>query len=194
VILGIHPWDLAAIALLDKTFSTGTSDANYLANRRNSLLVGIYPTQPWEYRFSNSMIGDEVDAIPVSDYLRVTNEYVNPQSTAKWTRFHRDSYAVGALARYNNNAGQLPEAVKSLARQLGLSVPCHNPFMNNAAQVMECLLSAQKIIEHLDWLLDKELSDEDGRFEVGEGRGVGAVEVPRGILFHDYTYDKTGSA
>jgi sulfhydrogenase subunit alpha len=151
-------------------------------------------TNPHEYAVYDGQIktSDEVDAIPVSEYLRVTNEYVNPQSTAKWTRFHRDSYAVGALARYNNNAGQLPEAVKSLARQLGLSVPCHNPFMNNAAQVMECLFSAQKIIEHLDWLLDKELSDEDGRFEVGEGRGVGAVEVPRGILFHDYTYDKNG--
>jgi coenzyme F420-reducing hydrogenase alpha subunit len=24
------------------------------------------------------------------------------------------------------------------------------------------------------------------------GRGVGAVEVPRGILFHDYTYDDEG--
>ena len=24
------------------------------------------------------------------------------------------------------------------------------------------------------------------------GRGIGAVEAPRGILFHDYTYDENG--
>ena len=151
-------------------------------------------TDPGEYAVYDGQIktSDGVDVISVSDYLRVTNEYVNPQSTAKWTRFHRDSYAVGALARYNNNADQLPESVKSLAEQLGLSAPCCNPFKNNAAQMVECLFSAGKIIEHLDWLLDKKLVEEDSRFEVVEGRGVGAVDVPRGILFHDYTYNKSG--
>ncbi len=59
IIIGIHPWDLAAIALLDKAFSTGESDVNYLARRRNSILVGIYPTRPSRHRFSNSMISGE---------------------------------------------------------------------------------------------------------------------------------------
>ncbi|MFB6215107.1 MAG: nickel-dependent hydrogenase large subunit, partial [Candidatus Bipolaricaulia bacterium] len=29
--------------------------------------------------------------------------------------------------------------------------------------------------------------------EVNAGRGIGAVEVPRGILFHDYTYNEEGT-
>ncbi|MBW2710157.1 MAG: Ni/Fe hydrogenase subunit beta, partial [Deltaproteobacteria bacterium] len=59
IVIGIHPWDLAAIALLDKAFATGQSDVNYLSRRNKSLLVGIYPTRPFEYRFSGSMITNE---------------------------------------------------------------------------------------------------------------------------------------
>lgn len=59
IIIGLHPWDLAAIALLDKAFSEGQSDVNYLARRRRSILVGMYPTVRFKSRFSNSMINDE---------------------------------------------------------------------------------------------------------------------------------------
>ena len=59
IIIGIHPWDLVAIALLDKAFSTGQSDVNYLSRRNQSLLIGIYPTRPFKHRFSESMITDE---------------------------------------------------------------------------------------------------------------------------------------
>ena len=69
IIIGIHPWDLAAIALLDKAFTTGQSDGNYLSRRRNSLLIGIYPTQPFRYRFSSSMISNE--AYLVADLMLI---------------------------------------------------------------------------------------------------------------------------
>ena len=59
IIIGIHPWDLAAIALLDKAFSMGQSDVNYLSRRNQSLLIGIYPTRAFKHRFSGSMITDE---------------------------------------------------------------------------------------------------------------------------------------
>jgi coenzyme F420-reducing hydrogenase alpha subunit len=36
------------------------------------------------------------------------------------------------------------------------------------------------------------LKEEDRRILLKAGRGVGSVDVPRGILFHDYTYDKNG--
>ena len=32
-----------------------------------------------------------------------------------------------------------------------------------------------------------------GTSERGYGRGIAATEVPRGILFHDYTYNRQGS-
>ena len=97
IVIGIHPWDLAAIALLDKTFSTGNSDANYLVNRSNSLLVGIYPTRPSEYRFSGSMITDEHTLS--ADLMLVDMEddtYLIEVVTEKGNRWIRPSLAAPA--------------------------------------------------------------------------------------------------
>ena len=151
-------------------------------------------TNPKEYALYDGVIksSDVKDFIQPRDYERVTNEYVDDRSTAKWTRFNRDAYAVGALARFNNNRDQLSDVAKAVAGQLGLSAPCHNPFMNSVAQVVECVFSAEKTIEHSQWLLDNGMKEEDRGFTVREGRGVGAVDVPRGTLFHDYTYDGKG--
>ncbi|MHC5184291.1 MAG: nickel-dependent hydrogenase large subunit, partial [Planctomycetota bacterium] len=36
--------------------------------------------------------------MPVNQWESVANEYVSPQSTAKWAKWHRDSYFAGAIA------------------------------------------------------------------------------------------------
>lgn len=54
VLVGVHPCDLAAIALLDKAFSEGQRDCNYLLRRERTTLVGINLTQPYEYRFNSA--------------------------------------------------------------------------------------------------------------------------------------------
>lgn len=59
VIVGIHPGDMAAIALLDKAFNEGQSDGHYLCRRENTTLIGSYPTVAFPYRFTNSMIQDD---------------------------------------------------------------------------------------------------------------------------------------
>lgn len=59
MIWGIHPADLAAIALLDKVHADGYADGHYLARRSQTTLVGIYPTKPYKYRFTKSMIENE---------------------------------------------------------------------------------------------------------------------------------------
>jgi coenzyme F420-reducing hydrogenase alpha subunit len=151
-------------------------------------------TDPAEYALYDGMIKstDVKDAIPVDRYLRVTNEYMNSQSTAKWAKFNRESYMAGALARFNNNHAQLSPLARAVAADLGLAAPCYNPYFNTVVQVVECVYSVEKTIEHLNWLLDKGIKNEPASVKPREGRGVGAVEVPRGILFHDYTYDKKG--
>jgi coenzyme F420-reducing hydrogenase alpha subunit len=44
----------------------------------------------------------------------------------------------------------------------------------------------------LDEVLSAGLKEEDTSYRVRAGRGVGSCEVPRGILFHDYTFDENG--
>jgi coenzyme F420-reducing hydrogenase alpha subunit len=135
---------------------------------------------------------DTKTSVPVNQYREVTNEFTVAHSTTKWSRWHRDSYFVGALARVNNNFDQLHPQAKQTAEDLGLRVPCFNPYMNNVAQVVEVVHCAHSSVKMLDALLGSGLEDEDISFEIRAGCGVGSCEVPRGILFHDYEFDEHG--
>ncbi|NTU41913.1 MAG: Ni/Fe hydrogenase subunit alpha [Nitrospirales bacterium] len=136
-----------------------------------------------------------------SDYRSVVNEYIVPHSSAKHTKMSRDSYAVGALARFNLSSAKLHPKAQEAAKAVGLSAPCTNPYLNTVAQLVEsvhCLEDAIAIVEGLKTKgvdLTEEILvgvNEKGNIPVRAGRGVGAVEVPRGILFHDYEIDDDG--
>jgi len=130
---------------------------------------------------------------PIEDYKKVTNEYLVPISTAKWTKHNRESYMVGALARFNNNYEQLHPKAKEAAAKFGMKPIVHNPFLNTAAQVVEMVHSLEDSIRIIDELLARGVREEKpAPVTVRAGEGVGACEVPRGILFHHYVYDERG--
>lgn len=146
--------------------------------------------------YDGVMASTDTGTEEVENYLDYTNEYVVPQSTAKFTKHERESYMVGALARVNNNYDQLRPKAKEVAEQFDLEPVCHNPYMNNVAQLVETVHCTVDAIEIISELLDRGLEPQ-GEYhqpdiDVKPGRGVGAVEAPRGILFHDYTYDENG--
>ena len=126
------------------------------------------------------------------EYLQMTNEFVEGDNTSKWCKLSRDSFAVGALARFNNNHGHLHERARAVAAELGLTPVCHNPFLNNVAQLVECFHVAHESIDLLDALLDEEPGPLKAPVTPRAGPGVGAVEVPRGILYHCYEYGEDG--
>jgi coenzyme F420-reducing hydrogenase alpha subunit len=129
----------------------------------------------------------------VRDWHKVANEYVVEQSTAKWTKWNRDSYAVGALARFNNNAELLSDGAKGAAEAFGLKKGCCNPYMNTVAQLAESVHVVEKALELIDKLLTKGLKTEKALSRGRAGKGAAAVEAPRGILFHEYEFDKKGN-
>lgn len=148
---------------------------------------------PKEYAFISGQIAStDAGITPVSNYMGVTNEFCVPHSTAKYTKNKRDSYMVGALSRFNLNHDQLLPRAKRAAEELGLNSPCHNPFMITVAQIVETVHVLEDSISLIDQILARGLEEEDSRVKVRAGRGIGAVEAPRGTLFHDYTYDDKG--
>lgn len=92
-IIGIHYYDLAAIYMMDRAFSEGERDDHYMDRRKNSLLIGLYPTKHFKHRFSKSVVKDQfykaVDLMLVDmgdDYaVEVVTEkggkYLNPGNT-----------------------------------------------------------------------------------------------------------------
>jgi sulfhydrogenase subunit alpha len=143
--------------------------------------------------YDGDIVSSKGDSVADQRYEEALREYTVSHSTAKHAQWRGETYAVGALARVNNNWGQLrPEAQEAMGA-LGLKPPCSNPFMNTVAQVVELAHCMEDSIGLIDEILARGLS-EDGAVEVRPraGRGAGAVEAPRGLLVHDYTYDERG--
>ncbi len=144
---------------------------------------------PW---IGGDLISTDGVVKPENDYLAMTNEYVVDFTTTKFTKLSRESFAAGALARFNNNHHYLYPEAREMAEDLGLRAVNHNPFMNNVAQIVESYHVMLESIDMINELLDDDFSDVRAAFEIKAGKGVGAVEVPRGILYHSYELDDTG--
>ncbi len=182
----------AALADLDKTVEL-FKELSLPDFSRETEFISL--KHPAEYAFIRGDIAStDTGVAPAETYLDITREFVVPHSTAKFARHARDSYAVGALARFNNNFAQLHPRAKEAARALGLKAPCYNPFMNNVAQVVETVHEVEEAREAIARLLETGIKPEEPPAPVPmrPGRGVGAVEAPRGLLIHDYTYDARG--
>jgi coenzyme F420-reducing hydrogenase alpha subunit len=145
-----------------------------------------------EYCFIDGVIGStDGGTWEIPQYAEVTNEYIVPHSSAKHTANQRDSYMVGALARFNVNYDQLNPAAKEAATVLGLKPKTVNPYLNTAAQVVEIVHCTEDAILQIDELLNRGVVwEEPVKPTRSTGTGTGAIEVPRGVLFHSYTIEE----
>jgi len=177
--------DLKAVAELYGTFDVPSFE-------RDTEYVALKVTDDGEYAFYDGDVvstKDPTSTKPADFRQRVTEEVVQ-HSTGKHCRSpHSPTYAVGALARFNNNYDQLHPAAKQVAQALGLQPLCQNPFHNNTAQLVEVVHCAEGSIELIDELLTRGLKVEPLVPPTKHGTGVGATEVPRGLLYHEYTVD-----
>ncbi len=157
-------------------------DTEYMALRRDDGVYGFIG--------GDIVSTDENGRWPVEQYLSVTNEIVLPHTSAKNCSNQRDSYMVGALSRFKLNADLLHPQAAAAATALGLTQDCINPYMNTVAQVVEiahCIIEGMALI---DALLQRGINFEEPIAPTRlSGEGVGACEVPRGMLFHHYAIE-----
>lgn len=145
-----------------------------------------YPFIGGDLRSTDGVREDE------NGYLRMTNEYLAESSTSKFTRCSRESSAAGALARFNNNSAFLHPEAKKAAERLGLRPVSHNPFTSNIAQLVECVHILNNAEAIIGKLLDTDMREIRTRFTPKAGSATGAVEAPRGILYHHMETDEEG--
>ena len=123
------------------------------------------------------------------EYERFIDEEVKPYSTAKFSKLNGKLFSVGALARINTNYNKLSPTAKKLLKQAKLEMPVMNPYYNNLMQAIELV----HWVERATLLLNYDFKFEGlPEVKTRAGRGVSAVEAPRGILFHDYTINDKG--
>jgi sulfhydrogenase subunit alpha len=176
--------DLAATAEIVKSFQIPVF-------ARETEFVSLKGNGDYPFIGGRLLSTDGVDR-PEAEYRAMTNEYVTKDNTSKWCKLSRESMAVGALARVNNNYKSLHPKAKDVAAAFGLAPVCHNPFMNNVAQLVECVHVVYDAMRLIDELTAEGNAPTMAPVKPKAGRGVGAVEVPRGILYHEYEYGADG--
>lgn len=130
---------------------------------------------------SNNIYGKKESLI--EDYKKDIEEDIRDYSTAKFGKYKGEEMLVGALARL---------AIYGDYQQKH-SLDFQNPFHNNLAQAIEIEMYYFNAREIIRKLLVMEL---DSRIKKPEKDasliGIGAVEAPRGGLYHEVHLDKDG--
>jgi sulfhydrogenase subunit alpha len=122
---------------------------------------------------------------PVEEYKNLTNERVVSHSFAKRCRYGNKTFTVGALARINLLGERLSGDSLACFRQLYSAKWKRNPLYNNHAQLIEILYALEKIPVLVDRL--KRLKNPPRVVPaLSSGEATGAVEAPRGLLYHHY--------
>jgi ferredoxin len=73
ILVGVHPYDIKAIELLDEVFTKDNLDTNYIARRENTLIVGVDCLNPSPNAFCPSMgtfitdTGFDLHLTPIGD-------------------------------------------------------------------------------------------------------------------------------
>jgi coenzyme F420-reducing hydrogenase alpha subunit len=151
--------------------------------------------QPGVYAFyEGELFSSRHGELNLADYRRTLPEHTVSGSNAKHAAHRGAPYMVGALARFNNNHPLLAAPARRAAQEIGLQPPCTNPFMIPAAQFVETVHCLDESIALIDRLTAPENRGQPCRVDVRPraSRGIGAVEAPRGTLFHEYAFDAGG--
>ena len=126
--------------------------------------------------------GKEVN---VEDYKKLTSERVVSHSFAKRSLYQDKPFTVGANARLINMGKRLDGQAADLFKEHYSDRWLKNPLFNNLAQAIEMLWS----LEHMPDIVDRIAGLDDPAIVQPTrltGSGTGAVEAPRGTLYHHY--------
>jgi coenzyme F420-reducing hydrogenase alpha subunit len=129
--------------------------------------------------------------LAVEDFDGAFEEYQVGSGTALRARIRgRGAYLCGPLARFALNFERLAPAAREAARDLGLPVPCRNPFRAVQVRLIELLHAFEEAIR----LAEAYEPPPAPAIEVPVRAGVGhgCTEAPRGALYHRYQVDDRG--
>ena len=136
------------------------------------------------------MAGGKV--VPVESYRGFLEESCSDESNAKWSSIDGEAITVGAAARLHLGMQLFPRASAALAEcsrkleEIGI-------MGNSLAQAVELIHSVETSVAILDTLIAASFERETpNRATQLYGTGSAAMEAPRGVLFHSYSFDETG--
>jgi F420-non-reducing hydrogenase large subunit len=181
-------------AYTHQTHYMGMVDANNKVNFYDGLIRVVDPA------------GKEYAKFPVQKYRDYIGEHVEPWSYIKfpflkplgWKGFvdgpGTSLFAVAPMARLNASDGMATPLAQKAYEELYATLggkPVHHTLANHWARCVEILQAAETMVKLLD---DPDIIGQDIRALPTQKPtvGIGAVEAPRGTLFHHFETDENG--
>lgn len=130
--------------------------------------------------------------IAVSEYDdHFVEEQVSYSNALRSRRKGSGNYLCGPLARFNLNADRLSPAIRELAERIGLRAPCTNPFRSILVRLVETAHAIEEAIRVIESYAPPAAPFIEA--PVRAGKGYGATEAPRGLLYHRYEIAEDGA-
>ncbi|MFA4915290.1 MAG: 4Fe-4S dicluster domain-containing protein [Syntrophales bacterium] len=125
VIIGVHPYDMAAINLLDKVFSRDKKDANYLKKREDTLIIGTDVKNPSPYAFYESVGSDTREGFDLF-FTEMGKSYVVETGSQKGEELLKYGDFKKATAREENEFKNIKKQRKGLSLERRLNFLSHD--------------------------------------------------------------------
>ena len=170
----------------------------HMALNTVELFAGFkYPSlkRETEYLMSRNrhIISNQNLNTPLENYAYAFKEATREGSTTKYGTRDGRGFMVGALARLSLDSKDLnPKAKYALEKLWGKDFPTYNSFHNNVAQAIEIVDLIEAAINNIEAYLDDSNRLARVPFKAKKGSGVGAIEAPRGTLYHAVKTDENG--
>jgi sulfhydrogenase subunit alpha len=161
---------------------------------RDTLFVALHPAGDG-FGFRGDVICTSGGGkFSVEAYRDMVREFTVEHSTARHAALESgETYMVGSLARFALWGDRLRGAAAQAFDALFPDGVAHNILFNTRAQVVEVVYCLESAMHFCDsYLAYEEITSELQLVEERAGRGIGAIEAPRGTLFHEYELDEKG--
>ncbi len=129
----------------------------------------------------------------IQDYGLNIKEKVVAHSTAKHATHNKKPFMVGALSRVNLQAKYLnPKTKTAIFKFKNIKLPSTNPYHINLAQATETLHFMEEASKLLEVMIHGKEPMLKIPYNVRKSEAAGAIEAPRGTLYHYYKIDDKG--
>jgi coenzyme F420-reducing hydrogenase alpha subunit len=130
--------------------------------------------------------------VPFDAFDSVFEEIHLPHSTSLYGKVkERGTYLTGPLARYALNYDRLPAHIQELAKEVGLGPVCRNPYRSILVRGIETIYACEEALRIIAEYREPPVASVP--YTPRAGVGAWATEAPRGMLWHRYEVDATGT-
>ncbi len=147
--------------------------------------AGAYPIESGAY-----VAGPDGLAVSPAEFAELAVEHHVAHSTALQARLGGEAYLTGPLARFAHNRDLLPPLAAAAADAAGLGAICTNPYRSLLVRCVELVVACEEALRLAEAYVPPDPPAVSLR--LGQGRGFGASEAPRGLLLIGYATDAEG--